>query len=404
MSRGSFNTPPRMAATMTRAVLPALAGVVFLRVLGVSLLLAGFVEYGHAVGGSTFEAGLAFGAYPLALALFMLPLGELSDRIGRRAVLAVALAVSSLGGLLAAIAPNVWLLAAARFVQGAGAVNAVAIAVAAETGAPDDRTRRMAMLGAAAGGGFAAGLLLGAWLEPLLGVPGLLVAHSVAQLALVPPLLRVVPAGRPPLPAGEPEGATAERARRAPVAWLGLAGLSLNLSMTGLLFLSPLLVAQAAPGAAYGLVVTLMVLPAGAGMFVAARFADRGHARAVGVAAAALLALGTLPFLDAPPLWLLVAGGVLYFLGHSSLSSLLPSLAARVGAGTRGGRTQGILSTLQYVGSFLGASVAAALYPSAPLLAALFVATGLLIALGVVATTRARPPPGVTHAVSTKPF
>lgn len=384
---------------VARGALLTLAGVVFLRVLGVSLLLAGFVEYGHQLGGTTFETGLAFGAYPLALALFMLPLGELSDRVGRRGVMAGALAISSVGGILAAFAPSILLLALARFVQGSGAVNSVALAVAAEIGEPAARTRRMAALGAAAGVGFAAGIVLGAWLLPVLGVPGLLILHSLASLALVPAVLRLVPDSRG-LPARDEP---VEPARAGGVLWLGLGGLALNLSMTGLLFLSPLLVAAAAPGARYGVIVTLMVLPAGVGMFLAARMADRGRARAVGVAAAALMALGPLPFLDAPPLGLLLAGGIVYFIGHASLSSLLPSLAGRLSGAARGGRVQGVLSTFQYVGSFLGASLAAAAYPSAVLLGVLFVATAVILGVAIVATAPAGDG-GVTMTVGTKSF
>lgn len=365
---------------MARAVVGTLAGVVFLRVLGVSLVLPGFLHYGESLGGTTFEAGLAFGAYPLALALFMLPLGALSDRVGRRPVIVGALAVSAAGGILAAFAPDVWLLAAARLVQGAGAVNAVAIAVLAEVGAPEQRTQRMAIVGAAAGIGFAAGLVLGAALLPTLGIPGLLIAHSIATLALLPALVRVVPAGIPPFH---------ERAPPPPisVAWLGLGGLALNLSLTGLLFLSPRLLATAAPEVSYVVALLVMVLPGGVGMFLAARLADRGHARAVGLGAALLLGLGPLAFLGAPPFWLVLGAGILFFAGHSSLSSLLPSLAAHV-AGGRGGRTQGILSTLQYAGSAVGSAVAGALYPSAGGLAALFLAAGGIVAVGILAASR----------------
>jgi MFS family permease len=359
-----------------------LAGVIFLRVLGVSLLLAGFVEHGHALGGTTLETGIAFGAYPLALAVFMLPLGALSDRIGRRAAMVGGLLVSSVGALVAASANDIILLTVGRFVQGAGAVNAIALATAAETGEPDRRTRRMAMLGAAAGGGFAAGLLLGAYLLPFLGVRGLLLMHGALNLALVPAVLRALAPGVPP---------------RAPVVavkggawWLGLAGFALNLSMTGLLFLSPLLVEAAAPGASYGLVLTAMVLPGGLGMFVSSRFADRGHARVVGLLGALLLALAPLPFLGRPGVVLLVVAGIAYFIGHSSITSLLPSLAARIAPERQGGRVQGVLSTLQALGSFFGASLAGALHGSAPGLAAMFLSAGACVAWGVLVTEKVR--------------
>lgn len=357
---------------MARALLGTLAGVVFLRVLGVSLLFAGFAEHGRALGGTTFQAGLAFGAYPLALAVFMLPLAALSDRVGRRRVMVGALVVSAAGGIAAALADDIILLTVARFVQGAGALNAVALAVAGEAGAPERRTQRMALLGAAAGAGFAVGILLGAYLTPLAGVPALLAGHSVASLALVPFVARAVP---------QAQGATFARGPRLDprIFALGAAAFGVNLALTGLLFLSPLLI----EGIRYEIAVTLMVLPGGVGMFLAARLADRGHARAVGLAGAILLGLAPIVFLVDRHAALLVAAGVLFFVGHSSLTSLLPSLAARMATEGRRGFAQGVQSTLQYLGSAIGAGIVGALYPRAGALAAVFVAAGAVVAAAV---------------------
>lgn len=367
-----------------RALLATLAGIVALRVLGVTLLLAGFVEHARSLGATTTGAGLAFGAYPLALALFMLPLASLSDRVGRRPVMVGALAVSALGGVLAAFAPTPLLLGLARFVQGAGAVNGVALALVGELGAADRRTTRMAVLGAAAGAGAVGGILLGAWLTPLVGVPGLLLAHSAATLLLLAPLL----ARRFPDPPRAPAAPLAAW-RDADALTLGVGALAVNLSLTGLLLLSPLLLEQAAPGVPYGLALTVMVVPGGAGMFVASRLADRGRAGAVGVGAGLLLALGPLAFLVEPAPWLLLLAGMAYFLGHSSASALLPSLAAAVAAEGRRGRAQGVQSTLQYLGSFLGSALMGALWPRALPLAVAFVAAGLVVAAAVARTAPA---------------
>lgn len=363
-----------------------LAGVVFLRVLGVSLLFAGFETHARALGGTTFQGALAFAAYPAALAMFMLPLAALSDRVGRRPVMIGALLLSALGGFGAALAGDVVSLALWRFVQGAGAVNGVALALAGETGAPERRTSRMAVLGAAAGIGFAVGILLGAWLTPLVGVPWLLAGHSAASLVMLLPVASVVP---PALHADTPPRVPPRvppRARLIPphALMLGAAAFAVNLALTGLLFLSPLLIR----GISYPLAITLMVLPGGAGMFLAARAADAGHARAVGLAGAGLLAFAPIVFVLGAPALALVAAGIAFFLGHSSLTSLLPSLAASRASEGRRGFAQGVQSTLQYLGSAVGAALVGALYPDALLLAGLFLAAGALVAVATVAAAR----------------
>lgn len=364
---------------MGRRVVATLAGVIALRVLGVSLLFAGFASHGAALGGTTLQSSLAFAAYPLALAAFMLPLAALSDRVGRRPVMLGALGVSALGGILAALADDVTTLTLARLLQGSGAVNGVALALAGETGTPERRTSRMAVLGAAAGLGFVAGIVLGAWLTPLVGVPGLLLGHSLASLLLLWPVGRVVPSGAP-------GPAAAGRVWDARIVTLGVAGLAINATLTGLLFLSPLLVR----GVSYPLAITLMVVPGGLGMFLASRLADRGHARGVGVLGALLLALAPLAFLFPLGAVALVAAGAVFFLGHSSLSALLPALTSARAAEGRRGFAQGVQSTLQYLGSAIGAGLAGALYPSAAALAVMFLAAGALVALAIARSTAPR--------------
>lgn len=366
---------------MAGRVVATLAGVIALRVLGVSLLFAGFAAHGASLGGTTLQSSLAFAAYPFALAAFMLPLAALSDRVGRRPVMLGALALSALGGILAALANDITTLTLARLVQGAGAVNGVALALAGETGEPSARTTRMAILGASAGIGFVAGIVLGAWLTPLVGVPGLLLGHSIASLLLLWPVGRVVP-DRAASPA------SAAGAWDVRILALGVAALALNAALTGLLFLSPLLVRDIS----YPLAVTLMVLPGGVGMFLSSRLADRGHARLVGVGGALLVGLAPLAFVLGATVVAVLAAGMVFFIGHSSLSALLPALTSARAAEGRRGFAQGVQSTLQYLGSAVGAGLAGALYPGATALAAMFLAAGALIALAVARATATQGP------------
>ena len=125
-------------------------------------------------------------------------------------------------------------------------------------------------------------------------------------------------------------------------------------------------------------------------MFATSRLADRGHARAVGVGAAALLGLAPLAFLGPYGAWAVLGAGVLFFLGHSSLSALLPSLVSGAAAeGTRGA-SQGLQSTLQYFGSAVGSAAVAAAHPDARLMGAAFVASGVVMALALARSASTR--------------
>lgn len=384
---------------MTRAVLGTLALIVFLRVLGVFLVLVGFDDHWVSLGGSLSTAGVGFAAYALALAIFLIPLGALSDKYGRRDVMVAALVVSAVGGVIAGFATTPLLLAAGRFVQGMGAVNGIALAVAGEVGEPERRTRRMAVLGAAAGGGVVIGLVISAILHRAgVTIPQILFAFSALTLLTVPLAWRSVPQ-RPGWAQRAGAATRAEDAEGPPkpdprgirvALLLGAAAFAVNFTLSGLLLPMPKLLARAAPGVAYETALLLMIVPGGLGMFAAARLADRGYARLVGLGAALLLGLAPLAFLGDAGALVVIPAGVLFFLAHSSLSSLLPSLAAKLAPGARRGLAQGVQSTLQYLGSAAGTSLLVFLFAQGLALAmgAAFLAAGALTGFVVLVATR----------------
>jgi len=125
-----------MSKTAKIALLPqewraasSLAGVYALRMLGMFLVLPVLALHAHTLAqGSESErlkmVGLAMAVYGLAQALLQLPLGMLSDRIGRKKVICIGMGVFALGSFWAAGAQDVQTLVMARAVQGAGAVSA----------------------------------------------------------------------------------------------------------------------------------------------------------------------------------------------------------------------------------------------------------------------------------------
>src|SRR5208283_1594371 len=75
----------------------ALASMVGMRMLGIFLVLPVFTLYGLQFTSSKFLVGFAFGAYPLVMAILQIPMGRLSDRIGRRKVLIIGMTLFSVG-------------------------------------------------------------------------------------------------------------------------------------------------------------------------------------------------------------------------------------------------------------------------------------------------------------------
>ncbi len=148
-------------------------------------------EYAHA---TPFLAGLALGGYALTQALFQIPMGGLSDHLGRRLVLFMGLVVFALGSFWAYWTPPIEGLIAARLVQGMGAVSAVVMAAMGDLTPPQYRARVYMLNGLAIGSALVLGILLGGMLSDLWSframflLLGLLALTGALLTWLLPPL------------------------------------------------------------------------------------------------------------------------------------------------------------------------------------------------------------------------
>ena len=147
---GEADAPsPAMSSLEQRAV-AALAGIFSpLRMLGLFMFLPVFSVYAHEYAGHTpLLIGVAIGIYGLTQGVFQIPLGILSDRFGRKPVIAAGLVVFVLGSVVAALSDGIWGIVAGRALQGMGAVAAAVMALASDLTGETHRTRVMAIIGA----------------------------------------------------------------------------------------------------------------------------------------------------------------------------------------------------------------------------------------------------------------
>ena len=144
-----------------RAVL-GLASLYCLRMLGLFMVLPLFAVYTQELAGSNVASiGIALGAYGLTQAVLQVPLGWLSDRIGRKPVILGGLSLLVLGSVVAAAADTLMGLAIGRLLQGSGAIASATMALAADYTRIEQRTKASAIIGASIGISFALALVLG---------------------------------------------------------------------------------------------------------------------------------------------------------------------------------------------------------------------------------------------------
>ncbi len=152
---------------------------VLIDLIGFGMVIPLIGLYGRHYGAEGLELPILGGIYSLMQFIFAPLWGSISDRIGRRPVLLVSLAGSTLSYAIFGLAPNyTWLLIARAF-GGIFAANiSTAQAYIADITTTADRAKGMGLIGAAFGIGFTLGPPLGGIASAKLGLwgPGLIAA------------------------------------------------------------------------------------------------------------------------------------------------------------------------------------------------------------------------------------
>ncbi|MEO6800066.1 MAG: MFS transporter [Rhodanobacter sp.] len=172
----------------------ALSSVVGLRMFGLFLIMPVFSAYAlHLPGATPLLVGLAIGIYGFAQAALQIPVGMLSDRIGRHVTITLGLLVFVIGSVVAASAHGIHGIIVGRVLQGMGAVSGASQALAADHSRDDNRSKVMGIIGVSIGLAFVLAIILSAPLARISGLPGLFGLTAVLAVAAIGLLWGLVP-------------------------------------------------------------------------------------------------------------------------------------------------------------------------------------------------------------------
>ncbi|MGE5746693.1 MAG: MFS transporter [Solirubrobacterales bacterium] len=142
-------------------------------------------------------------AYTIPLAATVLTAGAIADRIGRRKLFLLGLAIFTVSSALCGVAGTIGVLVAARALQGLGAsmMFATALALISQvTPEREERVKALAAYGAAIGASFALGPFIGGSLTDLFGWRAIFLVNVPIGAAVIWITIRSVAEGRDPTP------------------------------------------------------------------------------------------------------------------------------------------------------------------------------------------------------------
>ena len=339
----------------------SIASLYGFRMLGLFMVLPVmsiyFDQYQQA---SAFLLGLALGIYGLTQALLQIPLGLLSDKIGRRPVILGGLLMFILGSVVAATAETAIGVVIGRALQGTGAIASTLMALVTDLTAEQNRTKAMASIGGSIGISFAVAMVLGPLVAANFGLAGIFWLTAALGLIGAVIVFKAIPKTFSMRQNRETQTDLQQLGnllREPSLMRLNIGIFFLHLTLMAAFVVIPnVLVQQLAINPDQLWWVYLSLLGGGfIAMLPAMIFAEKRNAqKKIFVLAVALMTLAMLVLGSTDGAVLTVSMLFIYFAAFNLLEALLPSWLSKVCPVGNRGTAMGIYSSWQFLGTFTG--------------------------------------------------
>ncbi|MCX7185127.1 MAG: MFS transporter [Nitrosospira sp.] len=379
-----------------------LAGIYGLRMFGMFIILPVFAFYAEDLpGGNNYLlVGIALGAYGLTQAILQIPFGWLSDRIGRKPVIYLGLILFAIGSFIAASATDIYWVIFGRIIQGAGAISAAVMALAADLTREEHRTKAMAAIGMTIGTTFAVSLIVAPALNNLIGVPGIFAMTGVLALLAMGVVYKIIPdplVSRFHSDTEASAGRFRNVLRNPELLRLDFGVFALHAVLMALWLVVPLSLRQAGLAVDQHWQIYLPVLLISMLLIIPAIIYAEKKAKlkpVFTVAVAVLLVSQVLLALALDSVWGTAAALLVFFAAFNLLEASLPSLISKIAPVGAKGTAIGVYSSVQFLGAFTGATAGGYLYGNHGG-SALFAFCGILLALWLVLAATMKAPAAV---------
>ena len=352
---------------MIKQIMP-LSLIVGLRFFGLFIVLPVLSIYALDMEGATpFLAGLVVGGYALTQAMFQVPFGLMSDKVGRKKTLLFGLLIFILGSVIAAMSDNIYMLLIGRFLQGAGAIGSVVSAMVADLVKEEQRAHAMAIMGGTIAMSFAAAMIIAPIVGGFWGIDKLFWLTAILSVLAIGILFTAVP--QPPKIVhsyDEKETKVIDVFKDKALTRMYITFLFHSSIMTMAFFIIPVVMTHAIADGGFGwekselwkvyLPATIFGVLA---MAPAAIFGEKyGKGKEIFMISVAVIFLGFLAMGFANTPWIFIVGVVLFFIGFNMFEPLLQSFVAKFAKVHQKGTALGVANTFAYVGIFVGGLLA----------------------------------------------
>jgi predicted MFS family arabinose efflux permease len=326
--------------------------------LGLFLLLPVFSIHARGLPGGEHSlwVGLTLGIFNIVQACFYIPLGRLSDRIGRKPVVLWGLSLFVAGALICAAKDDLLWIAIGRGVMGAGAVSAAISAWVADLTREQVRTRAMALVGGSIALSFALSLVIAAPIYRVISLSGIFVVLAVLGVMAMLVTYYVLPSHQPEVKVQQ--ASLKEVFFRPELVRLNIGVFVLHATQVAMFLVVPrLLVQSGLPLSSHWEIYLPVVLLSFFLMAPILIFGEKKQQlRTILLLAIGLLLLAEILFTNTSSVSSIAVALLVYFVGFNLLEALQPSLVSRFAKESKG-TALGVYNTTQSIGLFTGAAI-----------------------------------------------
>ena len=341
--------------------------IIGMRFFGLFVVMSVLSAYAIKLPGATPTlVGLTVGGYALTQAAFQVPFGVLSDKIGRKGAIFIGLVIFAIGSVIAGMAHDIYMLLVGRFLQGAGAIGSVIIAMISDHVKEQERAHAMAVMGMVIALAFTGAMIVGPLIGAVGNVPTLFYLTALLALIAIVILFTLVP--EPPKiihSFSEEEAKVKNVFKDADLKRMYFTFLFHSSTMAIAFFLIPLELKNQfhlslgefwkvyVPAVIFGIIA----------MGPAAVFGEKyNKGKEVFLVSIAFIALSFILMGFSKSLLLFGVGVVFFFIGFNMFEPLLQSFVSKFAKAHQKGAALGVANTFAYIGMGVGATLAGMIF------------------------------------------
>lgn len=345
--------------------------------------------YGTSLSKATPQlVGLALGIYGLMQAIFQIPYGYLSDRYGRKPIVAAGLIQMTLGLILSFSAKNIFIFIIARALLGSGAILGVSYSWVGDFFSNDKKNKAMGTAGMVVGAAAAVAFGLGPILREVISISSmfLISAVLVAISMLVVIILMTEGKDRKVEIKQKEKTNYKEVLNDKNLYRIFFNGMLMDYMLFSTYYIVPLVAKPYIGESGMWKIFFPATVVGIISIRITSKSADKLGIKKIMVTLFLIALLGVALFLM-KGIVPIIAGMIFFMAGFMGLKVLLPSTVNLLTKKTYRGITNGILNTCIFIGTFLGGSVTGLLWKYGKTTAVIILmsaaAAGIIVSLNV---------------------